>query len=224
MASSLTLNLGGIMKLLIPVEILKAATVYMSRDKTRYNINCLSFEGGNVIATNGTSLLVWRHGAELNQEGNRKNADFLMNFDKASLKFLKAAHKACIAFTYDTETRVLSDGYGQSITLHEPPLKGDFPEWRKSAPDVRNLTPVALAIGTKITETYAEYAKARKGKNTHGFTVLTTADYRGSFYLMPYDLTDCFIVAMPLNDARTLENHLETIRAVSGGIAEVIAA
>ena len=54
---------GGKMKLLIPAEILKAATVYTSKDKTRYNMNCLLFEDGKVIATNGYSLLVWRHGA-----------------------------------------------------------------------------------------------------------------------------------------------------------------
>ena len=102
------------MKLLIPAEVLKAATVYTSKDKTRYNIDCLLFADGKVIATNGHSLLIWRHGATLSNEGG-KDPDFLMAFDKTSLKFLKAANKGALAFHYDTETRVLTDGYGQSI-------------------------------------------------------------------------------------------------------------
>ena len=222
------------MKLLIPAEILKAATVYTNKDKTRYNINCLLFEDGKVIATNGHSLLVWRHGVILDAEQERimtkgkeeieirskETPDFLMSFDKTSLKFLKAANKGVLAFHYDTETRVLSDGYGQSITLHEPPLKGDFPEWRKSTPNVQDLKPIAHCIGTEIIETFAEYAKARKGRGNHGFTVLT-ASVGHAFYLMPRDFTDCFIIAMPMNGGQSLEEHLETIKAVSGAVAEV---
>ncbi|MCR4286419.1 MAG: hypothetical protein NUW09_00205 [Deltaproteobacteria bacterium] len=203
------------MKLSIPAEVLKAATVYTSKDEARHNINCLSFEDGRVIATNGTSLLVWRHGATLNNEGS-KDPDFLMSFDKVTLKFVKAAD--CRAFPYDTETRVLSDGYGQSIILPEPP--GEFIKWRHVLPSVHALTPGAPPISTKVTVLYEEYAKARQGKNTHhGFTVLATGDISRAFYLMPYDLPDCFIVAMPLNDT-TVKDHLETIAVVSGKVEQ----
>ena len=209
------------MKIQIPIEILKAATVYTSKDETRYNINCLSFEDGRVIATNGHSLLVWAHGAKLNAEGD-KDPDFLMHFDNASLKFLKAPSKGALAYHYDTDTRVLSAG-GQSITLREPPAKGDFPLWRNTLPDVRNLKPIAHYVSTEIIETFAAYARARKGKGYHGFIMLTSS-VNQAFYLMPRDLADCLIVAMPMNSGQSLEVQLETIKAVSGAAAEVIAA
>ena len=200
------------MKLLIPAEVLKAATVYTSKDETRYNINCLLFESGKVIATNGHSMLIWKHGATLSNEGGQ-NPDFLMAFDKTSLKFLKAADKGVLAFHYDTETRVLTGGYGQSIMLHEPPEITDFPKWRKAMPDVQNLTPCLSTIGTEIIAHYAEYMKARKGKGVNAFTLLTTSK-EGGFFIMPEELTDCFIVAMPARTAQTLAGHLETISTV----------
>ena len=214
------------MMLLIPAEILKAATVYTSKDGTRYNINCLLFEDGKVIATNGHSLLVWRHGAILDAGQERiitkgkedveirsKEApDFLMAFDNTSLKFLKAANKGALAFHYDTETRVLSDGE-QSITLHEPPKITDFPEWRKVMPDMQTLTPCFSTIGTEIIAHYTEYMKVRKGKGINAFTLLTMHK-EGGFFIMPEGLADCFIIAMPVRTGKTLDGHLETINTV----------
>ena len=201
------------MKLLIPAEVLKAATVYTSKDKTRYNLKCLLFEDGKVIATNGHSLLVWRHGTILSNEGG-KAPDFLMAFDNTSLKFLKAANKGVLAFHYDTETRVLSDGE-QSITLHKPSKIANFPEWRKVMPDVQNLTPCFSTIGTEIIAHYTEYMKVRKGKGVKAFTLLTTSK-EGGFFIMPEDLADCFIIAMPARTLKNLDNQLETINTVSG--------
>lgn len=211
------------MKLLIPTEILKAATVYVNGDETRYNTNCLLFEGGNVIATNGHSLLVWRHGADLNANAGvipsvGKDLDFLIAFTKDALKFIKAtAKKVCLTFGYDTETYVLSDGYGQSITLNKPPLVNDFPDYRRGMImlDVQTFVPIIETISTEIIETFAEYAKARRGKGVHGFTVLSTG-IGNPFYLMPYDFDDCFIVNMPMRSKQTLDDHLETIGKVMG--------
>lgn len=196
------------MKLIIPTKILKAATIYIGKYKTRYS--CLSFEDGKVIATNGHNLLVWRHGTKLSE--NKKDPDFLMHFNKNALKFVKAAGTAVFTFEYDTETHILSNGYGQAITLGDNE-DTDFPEWRKVIPDTANITPITQPISTLIIASFEAFVKVRKGAGVHGFTILpTTID--GPFFLMSDDFDDCYIVAMPMGSTQTLENHLETIDKV----------
>lgn len=201
------------MKLLIPAKILKAALIYASKDDARYNVSCLSFEAGKVIATDGQALLVWEHGATLHTEGD-KDPDFLLPLDTTARKLIKSANKRVDAFQYDTDTCVLADVYGGQSCILTQKENAEFPSWREVMPDIGTLTPIPLTINSSIITQFAKYAKARKGEGIHGFTLLTRAIDR-AFYLMPDGFSDCFIVAIPMHPDRTLDNHLETIRKIS---------